>query len=257
MATWDEIVSDKTTYPDSVTVKLADGVEIPLGQLRSSSMKDADYRRKTAELARQKEDMERQWNDRVTALQEGEAHLVNLARDLMSRNPGMTRQEAVEEVSTDPAVAKLRGELAEIKKVMEPMARALTEMDNRWKESQRAFVVAQHRQKLAELKQKDPDLDEMELASWAKENLTPRLDVAYLAKNHEKLVQKAVAEAREKALTEGYERGKTEALMPPALPIHGADVKADPNAIRPKDLTEAVNLASRDPEIMGIFAGRV
>src|SRR5262245_60689188 len=119
-------------------------------------MKDADYRRKTADLSRQREDLERQWNERVTALQEGEAHLVNLAKELMSRNPGMSRQEAVEEVSTDPSVRQLRGEIAEMKKVMEPMARALTEMDNRWKESQRNLVVAQHRHKLAELKTKDP-----------------------------------------------------------------------------------------------------
>lgn len=257
MATWDEIVSDKTTYPDNVTVKLADGVEIPLGQLRSSSMKDSDYRQKTAALARQKEEMDRKWTEQVTALQEGEAYLVSMAKDLMARNPGMTRQEAQEEVSTDPAVAKLRSELAEIKKVMEPMARALTDMDQRWKDGQRASVVAQHRQKLAELKQKDPDLDEMDLAQWAKDNMTPRLDVAYLAKNHEKLVEKARAAAREEALKEGYERGKTEALMPPALPIYGADVKADPNAVKFKNLSEAANHAARDPEIMGIFAGRV
>lgn len=255
MATWDEIVSDRTTFPDTTQIKLADGTEVPLGQIRSGYMKDADYRQKTSSLARQKEEMDRAWTERITALQEGEAHLVNLAKEVMRQNPGMTRQEAVEEVNLDPAVKQLKGELAELKKVMGPMANALTELDKRWKDSQRAFVVSQHKQKLDEIVAKDPDVNPVELAEWARDNMTPRLDVAYVAKNHDRLVQKAVAEAREKALTEGYERGKVEALMPPALPIHGADVKAS-DTPAPKNMNDAVNQASRDPEILAILAGR-
>lgn len=255
MANWDDVVSNRKEFPDDLTIKLADGVEVPLGTIRSGYMKDADYRAKTTAVARQKEELERTWTERAQALQEAESHLMNLARDVVAGRPDMSKQEIQEELTSNPEISKLSAELAEMKKVMQPMAQALLDLDNRWKKSQYDAQVSAHRQKLSELKAADPELNEEELIAWAKENYTPRLDVAYKAWKHDDLVKREVAKAREAAFKEGMDKGREEALMPPALPLQGAGTKTD-DTPRPRNIDEAFDAAARDPEIMNILMGR-
>jgi hypothetical protein len=256
MSNWDEIIANSKEFPNDTTVKLANGTEISLGTIRSGYLKDKDYREKTTALARQKDELERQWTERVQALQEAEAHLMGLARDIVQNKPaGVPRQEIQEDVAADPEVRRLATQIDEMKKVMEPMARALVDMDKRWQEAQKASLVTAHRETLAKLKEKDPDLDETALISWAKEHYVPRLDVAYTAMKHDELLKREVERAKTTAFEEGKKTGREEALMPPTLPTQGAGIPAG-DSPRPKNIDDAFEMAKRDPEILSILMGR-
>lgn len=253
---WEEILSDKSTYSDDHIIKLADGTELRLGDVRPSHMKDADYRQKTSLLARQREDFEAAATSRIQAIQEGEAQLRAIAAELIRHNPQMTKKEITEEYASDPEVQRLRAELSEIKGALQPIANTINEMKQNAQASRQQYVVNEHRKALMELKADHPDLDEMELVAYAKENLVPNLKKAWTLMNHDKIVESKAREVREAALKEGYEKAKQEISAAPVLPMRTVmQTKAEGV---PKNSRELMERALRDPEVMGpLVTGKV
>lgn len=257
MATkWEEVISDKNTYPDDTVLKLADGTEVPLRELRPGYMKDADYRQKTSLLARQREEFEAQAVQRMQALQEGEAQLRAIATELMKQNPGMTRSEAEAEVSGDSDVRKLKAEIAELRSVVTPLADYVKDFDTRSKQARQQYVVNEHRKALQDLKAKHPDLNEAELVTYAKDHLVPNLYEAHKLMTYDQTIEARSKAAREEAYKEAYEKGKQEALAAPILPMR--TITMQPTEGAPKNMKEAVSKALLDPEVMGpLMTGRI
>ena len=257
MATkWEEVVSDKNKYPDDMVVRLADGTETKLSDLRPGYMKDSDYRQKTAMLARQREDFEAQAVGRLQALQEGEAQLRSIAAQMLQQNPNMTKREVAAAMDDNDDVSQLRAEIAELKGAVKPMAEYITAFDQRAKQARQAHVVNEHRKAMIDLKAKHPDLNEMELLQYAKDRLIPNLYEAHKNMTHDSVIESRVKEAREAAYREGMEKGRVEALAPPALPVRTVVPQRVEGA--PKDLREAATKALQDPEVMGpLLTGRL
>ena len=259
MATkWDEIISDRNQYPDDHVLKLADGTEVKLGDVRPGHMFERDYRQKTSLLAREREALDRETAQRIQALQEGEAQLRQIAAEVIRNNPGMTRREAAQEVqeSDDPHVQALRKEVADLKSVLGEVRGAVTGIQQTAQDARRTYVVNEHRRALADLKAADPTLDEQELVRYAQANMTPNLREAYKAMNHERIVESARREAREAAYKEGYEKAKTEVQVASSIPMRRTPEARPADA--PKNMKEAFEAAIRDPEVMGpLQSGRV
>jgi len=253
---WEEVVSDRNKYPDEMVVRLADGTETTMAELRPGYMKDSDYRQKTAMLARQRDEFESHAVGRLTALQEGEAQLRAIAAEMMRQNPNATRQEIASEMSGDEDVQRLRAEIAELKGTVAPLAKYITEFDSRSKEARRAFVVNEHRKALADLKAKDPSLNESELVNFARTKMVPNLYEAHKLMTLDSTIEKRVKEAREAAYKEGMDKGRVDALAPPALPVRTIVPQRAESA--PKDLREAATRALQDPEVMTpLMTGRI
>lgn len=251
---WEDVISDRSLYPDDTVLKLADGTEVRLGDVRPSHMKDADYRQKTALLARQREEFESQAVQRMQAIQEGEAQLRAIATELVRQNPGMSKTEVAEELSSDPEVKRLKNEIAELKTVVKPLADYITNFDANSKKARQDYVVNEHRKALIDLKAKDPSLDEAGLVQFAKDNFVPNLRLAYDLMNKDKIIESRVKEAKEVAYKEAYEKAKVEAAVPSALPMRFITAPKVEGA--PKNMREAMDKALRDPEVMNPLLGR-
>lgn len=254
MPRFDDIVANREQYPDETQITLPDGTPVTLGDIRAGYMKDADYRRKTSELAQQRRELEQFAALRAQELQAAEQRLVELAAQVVAgqRQPeadAAAPSEEMEEEETDPRIKRLRDELGTIKQVLDPLAQAVIGMDQRMRQSALAYLAQQHRQVLQRLKQEDPDLNEQELIAFARQRMIPRLDDAYRLYRFDKLVERRAAEAKELGLKEGYQKAKTES---PLLPLRRG---MTPPAEKPKSLEEAFQQAARDPEVVGPLLG--
>lgn len=250
--TWDEVLTDRTTYPDDMIMSLADGTEVPLSDLRAGYLKDADYRRKTSDLARQREEFEKTATDRAQALADAEARLRQMAEQLQTRQPNATKDEVQEQLESNPIAKRLFDKIAALEQAMPNIAKAMTVLDQRQKDSQIAYLAEQHRRVIHHLKEQDPELDVEGLTKFAQERYIPRLDDAYHVMNREKLLEKARKEAKEEGQKLGYEKAKKDLAVPAMLPGRR---HVTPAADAPKTLDEAFDRAAQDPEIMGLLTG--
>lgn len=251
MPSFDELIADKKTYPDDTKITMADGVEVTLKDLRGGFMKDADYRRKTADLSRQREEFERDRSEREHALQDAESRLQELAKQVVGSHPHASRDEVADILAQDPVAQRLLQRMEQHEGVMKQMAEAITAMDGRFKQGAMEYMVNQHRRALANLKQKDPDLDEGELVRYAKERQIPRLDDAYRLMNHDRILETERKKAAEEAEKRTTERVKRE-MAAPQIPVRRAPALA-PDA--PKTMDEALERATRDEEVVGPLLG--
>lgn len=251
MPTLEDFINDRKSYPDDMTIKLADGFEVPLKDLRSGFMKDADYRRKTSDLARDKENWTREQVAKEQALVDAEKKLETLAERVVTANPKASTDEVEDILEQNPVAKRLRGEITELRTVLKPLAEAVMDMDRRQKEQTMGFIAEQHRRVLHALKQQDPDLDEEQLLGYARDGFTPRLDIAYKAMNYEKSIEKARKEAKEVGIKEGYEKGKQEAIAP-VIPLRRSVTPAEG---APQTMEEAVNKALQDPDVVNPLLG--
>lgn len=248
MPTFEEYVSDSKTYPNDTTVRLADGSETTLGQIRAGYMKDADYRRKTAEVSRARQELEQ----REAAIADAQQRLTLLAERLVQQKPEATQEELNEEFASDPAAKKLAAKLEQLQSVILPLAKSVVDLDDRMKQQQIGYYTEQHNRVIAKLKENDPALDPQELISYAKANYIPRLDQAYRAMKYDEAVKDATAKGKEEGLKLGKETAQKEMAVPSILPTRRPIA---PAADAPKTLDEAVARAMADPDIMGPLQG--
>lgn len=248
MAKLDEVVADKSTYPDEMKISLAEGVEVTLGEVRAGYLKDADYRKKTQGLARDREKLQQERAERESAYMEAEERLMELARGVVQQNPGATPTEVKEELQLHPEARKLMTRIDELGKTVETLQSTLKQRDEASVNAYKANLVRQHQTALAQLKKDDPELDEQELIEFARSNAIPRLDVAYRAMKW----PDALAKAKQDGAKEGYDKAKKES---PILPVRRTTPVRSKDDKKPKTFTEAADAAIADPEIQKIMAG--
>lgn len=256
MPTWDEYITDKKTYPDETKITLESGVETTLGQLRSGYMKDSDYRQKTSNLARQREEFDRDYLARMSALETAQTRLQEIAENVSRSKPEATPDEVDQVLRENPAARRLMEKIQRIESVLEPIAGTLVDLDKRQKDSQLNATAEQHRAMLNQLKAFhkttfDEDLDEGALIQHAKNTLVPRLDIAYLSLNHNRLSEHKSKKAAEEADKKGYERAKKE-LGSPVIPLRRVFT---PQPTDPKNMEDAATQALQDPEVMNPLLG--
>lgn len=250
MPTLQQYLNDRGTYPDTQKITLADGVETTLGELRGGYLMQADYTRKTTELSNYRRQLDQEKTEWDAARLEAEARLTELAKTLMATNPGMTREEAEDEIEADPRNKKLLSKLEQLEAKLAAYDEKLPAIERGLRGAQEAYVADKHRQALAEIKKQDPDVDVDELVNYARTHYIGRLDDAYRSYRHEALVDKAVKRATEEARKEAYEKAKQDLLQPLITPRRV--VTPGPDA--PKDFDGARDAALSDPEILKIMS---
>lgn len=250
MPSFEELLNDKTTYPDDRKVQLAEGIEVTVGDLRGGHLRRDDYSRKTATLARERQELETAKGQLQADREEAERALAEMAKDVVAKTraagqePG--KADIEEELERSPIARKLM-------ETVQTLTKRLDENDQRAKKQEEALVAHEttwyadkHRQVLGFLKSRDKDLNEEELIEYAKQHRIPFLDVAYKAYRSEHLVEEARKTGREEGDKAGYERGKKEAVSP-SLPIRRTPTPLPADA--PKTFEEAADAALKDPEI--------
>lgn len=249
MATLYDVLSDKNR-PDDQKITI-EGVETTLGDLRKGVMFQGDYTRKTQQLSRERENFEKQQGEWEYARLDAEAKLQEMAKRLMTANPGMSRAEAEEELETDPRVAKLNAKIDKLNEHLEVLGKAQLDQQKEMQFQRVAQYADQHRRALAYLKSQNPDLNTDELVQFAKTQGIPNLLTAHKAFSYDDSLKSAESRAKEAGIKEGMERAKRE-LNQPIIPSRRVLTPA-PNA--PKSFDEAIDAALQDPEILGTFEG--
>lgn len=250
MPTLQTYLSDRGTYPDTQKITLADGVETTLGELRGGHLMQADYTRKTTELSKYRQAFDQEKMEWDAARLEAEARLTELAKTLMAANPGMSRQDAEEEIESDPRNKRLMTKIEGLEAKLAEYDEKLPNIERGLRSAQEAFVADKHRQVLENIKRQDPDVDVDELVSYARSHYIGRLDDAYKSFRHEALVDKAVKRATEETRKEAYEKAKQDLLQPMITPRRV--VAPGPDA--PKDFEGARDAALSDPEILKLMS---
>ena len=249
-----DVLDDKKNFPDDRKITLADGVETTLGELRGGYMKDADYRRKTSDLARGREELAGERQRFETDKQEAEAQLAKLVEQAVTRGAPRDQQQSEWDayVEQNPLAKRLMGELKTVNEKLSEFEKKTATYEQKLQEQQQQMLVAQHRQALAALKSRDPELDEAALVNFCRENAIPRLDLGYRLFTEDKRIKARVDETKEAAAKEGYEKAKRE-LAQPMLPHRRVAPSVPENA--PKTLDEAFDRAAGDPEILATMEG--
>lgn len=247
MPTLEDLLADKTAFPDDRKISLEGGVETTLGQLRGGYMKDADYRQKTAKVADDRRKFEQDRNEWEVARLDAEGKLTELARSIVESRPSAGRDELTEALERDPVAKALRDEIIGLKSEMKSMSDTTKAQSEQIRKGEMAYLADQHRRVLGYLKSQDPDLVEADLVNFAQQRMIPRLDDAYRLFRYDDNLKREKAAAAEEASKKSYEKAKSE-LNQPLLPSRRVVTPA-PDA--PKDFNEAAEAALRDPEIMG------
>ena len=254
MPSLQDLLDDRKKYADDLKVTLADGVESTLGELRGGFMKEADYRQKTAKVARDREELSAAQSKFEQDRQEAEAQLASLVERAVTRDAPANQQQAELDafLQRDPVARHLTQKLSTVEAKLAEQEKRAVANEQRLQQQQQAMLVDQHRRALAALKSRDPDLNEQELVQFAQENAIPRLDLAYRLHTEDKRWKTESDKIKEKAQTDGYEKAKRE-LAQPQLP-HRRVAPAVPEDA-PKSFDDAADRALRDPEILATMEG--
>lgn len=258
MASMDDILNDKKTYPDDTKITLASGVETTIGDLRGGFMRDRDYRQKTMDLGRERDNFAKEKSEFETAKTTAEQELRALAdrtvSHLAQQRGGVqpTVDEVEEALQRDPIAKRL----FEQNKKLEARVTELDERDKRHdailQAQQKQYWTDRFQMELAALKSKDPDLDERALVQFARENEIKSLPLAYRLHSADKREADLVTKAKDEAAKEAYERGKRDAVQPL---IPQRRVVSTSASELPTNFDDAADAAKRDPEILGALMG--
>jgi len=258
MATLQEIMDDKDKYPDDTKILLAEGSEVPLGELRGGYMKDGDYRRKTTDVANQRRQLETERVQFEQARMEAENQLTELAKQaiLTKGNEPVARDELTDLLERDPVAKALTAKLEAIAAKVGSLEEGLNTNKETLDQHAQTYVADQHRRVLAALKKqagdRGLDFDEQGLIEYARNNSVHRLDHAYKLMEFDHIVKRSVDTAREEAHKVGMEEGKKAATQP-ILPLRRTAPLLPPDA--PQTFEEAAEAALLDPEILAHMEG--
>jgi len=258
MPSLSDILADKTTFPDTMTITLADGAETTLGELRGGYLRQQDYTRKTQDLRRERDEFGRERAQFEQAKTEAEQQLASLASQVLTNQrtpqgpatPGLDDVDAI--LNQDPVARKLTERIAMLDTRIAELDKATKQQAELFATQQQSQLVNQHRQMLTHLKAQDADLDEAALVRFARENGIPRLDFAYKLYTEDARTERIRKEASEQASKEAYERAKRE-LSQPVLPSRRSAPTLPEDA--PRTFEEAAERARRDPDILSTIEG--
>ena len=264
MPTWEDALSDKTTYPDDRKVTLADGVETTFADLRKGTMFERDYRQKTSTLARQRDEFQKERTEFDVQKTSAEAQLKELAEKLIVQRRPQTVDEVEALIANDPVASRLQRDIAELKAAKDEMAKRAEQFEAQIKDRDERAMIQEHRMQLARLQQVDPELvdpaKQAELAEWARTNNTPRLDIAWQAWSEQRRWADALKKAKDETAKESYERAKKDLLQPTLRPQRHTSTplpteleKLDRNG--PDLLKRSFDLADQDQDVLATLEG--
>lgn len=252
--TFDEIIADKSKFPDESEVTLADGSKVQLGQIRGAAMKDADYRKKTSDLANSRRQLEEQQTRWEEARLDAEARLTQMAQQLIQRGQQPpTRDDVDEYLENDPVAKKLQAKLDAATAKLDQLTRVAQAHEQALGTVAQTYVRDQHLRALADLQSRDKDLDAEDFLQYARDNRYPNLYNAYKAYSFDKKSEARLAAAKEEGIKEGMEKAKKELNQPL---IRSRRVMSGPDTggeKAPKDWDEAMESALADDEVMQTF----
>jgi len=250
--TFDEIISDRSKFPDETEVTMADGTKLELGDIRKGAMKDADYRKKTSEVARDRRNLEEQQTRWEAARLDAEAKLEGMARQLIQnqRQP-VSRDEVDEYLESDPVAKKLQAKLDAATQRLNQLTDVAKKHEDALGVYAQTYVRDQHLKALADIRSQDKDLDTEDFIQYAKDNRYPNLYNAYKAYSWERKREDLIKNAKEEGIKEGLEKAKKELNSPLIRSRRTMQTPAKDEA--PKDWDEAMDNALADDEVMQTF----
>jgi hypothetical protein len=249
MATLDEILSDPN-IDDEQKISI-NGQTVTLKDLRAGFMKDADYRKKTTEVATQRREVERLRTEFEEARLQAEAQLQAMAEKIVRKEPEIKQDELMTEIEANPIAKKLMTEIKSLGNQIGELSKFREEATGRLAAQEQTWMAAQHRSVLNKLMAEDPEMVPDEVIKFAQQNSIPRLDHAYKLLTEEKRISSAVKKAADEAKLQGIEEGKRSVQMQ-GLPQRRLAV-VDKAVETPKSFDEAYDRAREDPEIIGLL----
>ncbi len=263
MAKLDDIVSNKTLYPDDQVITLADGTTATLGSVRGGYLRTADYTRKTQDLSAAQRRLEEDKAANDAAIAQAREDLVKLAEKAQAQpNPqNLTSDQQIDKLlQEDPAARRLWDKAERAEKRAEAIETQMRQAQEHWQRQQQDNVRQYHERTIAQLQQKDPSLDRDALTRYALDNGIARLDKAY-----ELMTEETRWSEREKTVRD-EERRKAEheirqqqavlpvrrSFVPP--PADNADI-GEFNSVQ-EGFEKAARAAENDPEIQALMWGQ-
>lgn len=238
MAGWDEILKDRTRYPDTMTVKIGDG-DVALGDLRNGVVPKGDMTKLTQQAAQQKQALEGQvrtlGQQLAAAMKTGGTEPGNIGTGTMDEDD---LTPYINDPTFGPMARKLQRVLDGQKQIAERQAN-----------SERSAWMNHHMGTLADIRKSDPNVDVQALLGFASQRGLPNLKDAYDLMTRDSQIEKV----RQDAEKVGFEKARAEA--PPHIPLgtRRAPALAD---TAPKTFDDAEAAALSDPEISAIMAGQ-
>lgn len=256
MATLQDLISNKEQYPDGTTITLTDGVSTTLGEVRKGYMMESDYRRKTSVVSDGKRQLDQERQQFEAAKFEAEQKLEALAGRLMTREPNKGQSDLEAELAANPVARALTEQVKGLTEKLGTLEKATSTLHQELTQSKQTAMLDQHRRVLSGLKEKDPDLDEAELVSFAKNNYVPRLDLAYRLFTEDKRLKQVAEDAAKKAKEAGIEEGKRLAVAP-TLPNRARMLAPGLDKDAPQTMDAAADAAAQDPEIISLLTSGI
>lgn len=249
VASLTEIIANDA-YSDDIKFELGDGTVVTLGDFRKDyRSKDADYRRKTSDVANERRQLEHDRAAQQAALLEAEQRLAEWTKTVMQGN--RQSDPDPDELASDPRYKKLLDKVESINEGLKQRDKQITDLTNVIQADQRERLVQAHRLTLAQLKGKDADLNEEELIRFAQAYGIPRLDHAYAVMNQDRIIERERKAALDAEVPKISDRIKRE-LSQPVLP---STRLVKPPADAPKNMDQARDAALQDPEILAMLMG--
>lgn len=235
MATIQEILADKAKYADDMKWDMGNGVEMTVGDLRSSVMSKGAVQDIEKRYAKEKDDLQKAYQIALSNVQ-AERQQQTVSHQGVGNDP-------LEPFMNDPYWRPL----AEGVKESREMAKKIQMLEARIHQDEQAVLTDRYSQVLRSLKEKDPELDMAELAAFAQQRQIYNLDDAYRLKTEERRMAKSNHEAEER----GYKKAKAE----PPLPPMGQGTVVMPSGEAPKSTAESFEALKRDPLLQQIYQG--
>lgn len=181
--------------PELYTVKVGGKEErIPLDEALSGYMRQADYTRKSQEVAQQRQELAQvlQLKD---ALERDFQGTVRKLAAVAGVDYG-TAERAATQVVGDDETDPLTGLQRQVQQLTQQLtAREQAEQQKAWEAAQQSNVKAQIESEIANLKAQHGEFPEMELIQYAVDHGLNNLDAAWRAWQYDALEQKRIAEA--------------------------------------------------------------
>lgn len=199
-----KLYSDKTAYPDEMTVEIQ-GEKMSLKEWRDSLGLKSEFTKHTQELSGKQKQAEQV----IQQMQQREAQMQQqLAQAMQQRgvNPANAQDDDLAAYRQDPAFGPLV-------KLIEAQQGTIGQLAQRMQMDEVAMNSYRYQQQLDKIKERDKDADPQEIARFTQQMYQrgPDVETAYRLMTEEKRIKHAVDEAEKR----GYEKARTEPPIPP------------------------------------------
>src|SRR5438132_4824139 len=194
---WDEVITDRTKYPDDLKLTLPDGKDTTVGKLREALMPKAEFTRYSQKEAQDKRHLEGQLRESQQALQQASLAVEEAKRQSVAHTG---TADSFEDYLRDPTWRPVAEKAAKV----DALEKKLTEMESRLQGHEQTWFKNIYETQKAQIKKADPDADVDAVVQFALQRGIPDLHDAYFLSNKDRLLTRVVAEAEKK----GYEKAK-------------------------------------------------